>query len=86
MRVSPMPGFGSLAQRSADPLPLSSMPPMGPGPVTMVPIAPLAPMAPMMAPMGIPTSMSLPQPLMSGGLPPSGPAAQAGTTTNPFLL
>ncbi|XP_063075325.1 epsin-2 [Engraulis encrasicolus] len=84
MRVSPMPGFGGLSQRSADPLPLSSLPPTGPGAVGMVPLAPMAPLMP--TPMGIPTSMSLPQPLMSGGLPPSGPAAQAGTTTNPFLL
>ncbi|XP_076122250.1 epsin-2 isoform X1 [Alosa pseudoharengus] len=83
MRVSPMPGFGGLSQRSADPLPLSSMPPAA-GPISMVPIAPLAPMMPAM---GIPASMSLPQPLISGGMQPTGPAAQAGGgATNPFLL
>ncbi|XP_048100662.1 epsin-2 isoform X2 [Alosa alosa] len=83
MRVSPMPGFGGLSQRSADPLPLSSMPPAA-VPISMVPIAPLAPMMPAM---GIPASMSLPQPLISGGMQPTGPAAQAGGgATNPFLL
>ncbi|XP_062387324.1 epsin-2 isoform X2 [Sardina pilchardus] len=86
MRVSPMPGFGGLSQRSADPLPLSSMAPAA-GPVSMAPMAPLAPMAPMMPAMGIPSSMSLPQPLISGGMQPAGPAAQAGGgATNPFLL
>ncbi|XP_051742650.1 epsin-2 [Ctenopharyngodon idella] len=92
MRVSPMmglsgQGFSSMAQRSNDPLPLSSMPPVGP--VSMVPIAGMAPLGPvgqMMPNMGIPASMSMPQPLMSGGLPPTGAATQAGGTTNPFLL
>ncbi|XP_031421983.1 epsin-2 [Clupea harengus] len=84
MRVSPMPGFGGLSQRSAEPMPLSSMPSVGP--VTMVPMAPLAPMGAMMPAMGIPASMSLPQPLMSGVMQPSGPAGQGGGTTNPFLL
>ncbi|ROL49433.1 Epsin-2 [Anabarilius grahami] len=92
MRVSPMmglsgQGFSSMAQRSNDPLPLSSMPPVGP--VSMVPMtgmAPLGPVGQMMPNMGIPASMSMPQPLMSGGLPPAGAATQAGGTTNPFLL
>ncbi|XP_048048077.1 epsin-2 isoform X1 [Megalobrama amblycephala] len=92
MRVSPMmgmsgQGFSSMAQRSNDPLPLSSMPPVGP--VSMVPMtgmAPLGPVGQMMPNMGIPASMSMPQPLMSGGLPPTGAATQAGGTTNPFLL
>lgn len=87
MRVSPMPGFGSMSQRSIDSAgPLSSLAPTAaPGPITMVPLAPLAPMAPMMPAMGIPASMSLPQPLMSSGLQASGSAGQAGTATNPFL-
>ncbi|XP_067238470.1 epsin-2 isoform X2 [Chanodichthys erythropterus] len=92
MRVSPMmglsgQGFSSMAQRSNDPLPLSSMPPVGP--ISMVPMtgmAPLGPVGQMMPNMGIPASMSMPQPLMSGGLPPTGAATQAGGTTNPFLL
>ncbi|XP_036408612.1 epsin-2 [Megalops cyprinoides] len=94
MRVSPMmgmsaQGFGGLPQMSADPMPLSSMPP--PGPMTMMPMTGMAALAPMghMMPgvgMGIPGSMSMPQPLMSTGLPSSGTAAQAGSTTNPFLL
>lgn len=90
MRVSPMmgmsaQGFNSMIQRSNEPLPLSSLPPGGP--VSMVPMtgmAPLGPMGQMMPNMGIPASM--PQPLMSTGLPPTGAAAQAGSTTNPFLL
>uniref|UniRef100_A0A8C2HQS9 Epsin 2 n=1 Tax=Cyprinus carpio TaxID=7962 RepID=A0A8C2HQS9_CYPCA len=73
MRVSPMMGLSgqgfSVAQRSNEPLPLSSMPPAGP--ISVVPMA---------------ASMSLPQPLISGGLPPTGAATQAGGTTNPFLL
>ncbi|XP_052405841.1 epsin-2 isoform X1 [Carassius gibelio] len=90
MRVSPMMGLSgqgfSVAQRSNEPLPLSSMPPAGP--VSMVPIAGMAPLGPMgqMPNMGIPGSMSMPQPLMSGGLPHTGAAAQPGGTTNPFLL
>uniref|UniRef100_A0A671S960 Epsin-2-like n=1 Tax=Sinocyclocheilus anshuiensis TaxID=1608454 RepID=A0A671S960_9TELE len=88
MRVSPMMGVSgqgfSVAQRSNEPLPLSSMPPAGP--VSMVPMAGMAPLGPVgqMPSMGIPASM--PQPLMSGGLPPTGAATQAGSTTNPFLL
>ncbi|XP_073801011.1 epsin-2 isoform X1 [Danio rerio] len=90
MRVSPMmgmsaQGFNSMIQRSNEPLPLSSLPPGGP--VSMVPMtgmAPLGPMGQMMPSMGIPASM--PQPLMSTGLPPTGAAAQPGSTTNPFLL
>ncbi|TRY59070.1 hypothetical protein DNTS_008391 [Danionella cerebrum] len=92
MRVSPMmgmsaQGFSSMAQRSNDPLPLSSMPPAGP--VSMVPItgmAPLGAVGQMVPNMGISASISMPQPLMSGVLPPTGTAAQAGSTTNPFLL
>ncbi|RXN03477.1 epsin-2 isoform X1 [Labeo rohita] len=90
MRVSPMMGMSgqgfSMAQRSNEPLPLSSMPPAGP--VSMVPMAGMAPLGPVgqMPSMGIPASMSMPQPLISGGLPPTGAATQAGGTTNPFLL
>ncbi|XP_039542134.1 epsin-2 isoform X2 [Pimephales promelas] len=92
MRVSPMmglsgQGFNNIAQRSNEPLPLSSLPPAGP--VSMVPMtgmAPLGPVGQMMPAMGIPASMSMPQPLMSGGLPPTVAATQAGGTTNPFLL
>lgn len=90
MRVSPMMGLSgqgfSMAQRSNEPLPLSSMPPAGP--ISMVPMAGMAPLGPVgqMPNMGIPASMSMPQPLMSGGLPPTGAATQAGGTTNPFLL
>ncbi|CAM4353210.1 unnamed protein product [Leuciscus chuanchicus] len=92
MRVSPMmglsgQGFNSIAQRSNEPLPLSSLPPAGS--VSMVPMtgmAPLGPVGQMMPSLGIPASMSMPQPLMSGGLPPTGAATQAGGTTNPFLL
>uniref|UniRef100_A0A8C1XKE4 Epsin 2 n=1 Tax=Cyprinus carpio TaxID=7962 RepID=A0A8C1XKE4_CYPCA len=90
MRVSPMMGLSgqgfSMAQRSNEPLPLSSMPPAGP--ISVVPMAGMAPLGPMgqMPNMGIPASMSLPQPLISGGLPPTGAATQAGGTTNPFLL
>ncbi|KAK7168017.1 hypothetical protein R3I94_002160 [Phoxinus phoxinus] len=92
MRVSPMmglsgQGFNSIAQRSNEPLPLSSLPPAGS--VSMVPMtgmAPLGPVGQMMPSMGIAASMSMPQPLMSGGLPPTGAATQAGGTTNPFLL
>ncbi|XP_016297150.1 epsin-2-like [Sinocyclocheilus anshuiensis] len=84
MRVSPMMGLSgqgfSMGQRSNEPLPLSSMPPAGP--VSMVPMAGMAPLGPVgqMPNMGIPASMSMPQPLMSGA------ATQAGGTTNPFLL
>ncbi len=90
MRVSPMMGLSgqgfSMAQRSNEPLPLSSMPPAG-----LVSMGPMAGMAPLgsvgqMSNMGIPASMSMPQPLMSGGLPPTGTATQGGGTTNPFLL
>uniref|UniRef100_A0A3B4D175 ENTH domain-containing protein n=1 Tax=Pygocentrus nattereri TaxID=42514 RepID=A0A3B4D175_PYGNA len=75
MRVSPMmgmtgQGIGNMTSRSNDPLGM----------------APLAPMGQMMPSMGMPGSMSVPQPLMSGGLQPTGTAAQAGGTTNPFLL
>ncbi|XP_016405157.1 epsin-2-like [Sinocyclocheilus rhinocerous] len=90
MRVSPMMGLSgqgfSMGHRSNEPLPLSSMPPAGP--VSMVPMAGMAPLGPVgqMPNMGIPASMSMPQPLMSGGLPPTGAATQAGGTTNPFLL
>lgn len=89
MRVSPMPaGFGGMPE----PMVLSSMPAQ---PINMVPLAGMAPMGRVMPGMGIgavggvgtnvgiPASMSMPQPLMS--MPP-----QAGTqptgTTNPFLL
>uniref|UniRef100_A0A671P8E1 Epsin-2-like n=1 Tax=Sinocyclocheilus anshuiensis TaxID=1608454 RepID=A0A671P8E1_9TELE len=72
MRVSPMMGLSgqgfSMGQRT--------------GPVSMVPMAGMAPLGPVgqMPNMGIPASMSMPQPLMSGA------ATQAGGTTNPFLL
>ncbi|XP_066530899.1 epsin-2 isoform X2 [Hoplias malabaricus] len=92
MRVSPMmgmsgQGFGDLASKSNDPLPLSSLAPIGT--VGMMPIggmAPLAPMGQMMPAVGISGSMSMPQPLVSGVLQPTGTTAQAGGTTNPFLL
>ncbi|XP_030646233.1 epsin-2 [Chanos chanos] len=87
MRVSPMmgmsgQGFASMPQRNADPMPLSSMAPMAP----MAGVTPVAPMGQMVPGMGLPSSMSMPQPLMSGGLQPTGAAAQGGSTTNPFLL
>lgn len=85
MRVSPMMSDQSF--RSNDPMPLSSLTPAGP--VSMAPIAgmaPLGPMGPMIPGMGIPASVSMAQPLMSGGLQPTGAATQAGSTTNPFLL
>uniref|UniRef100_A0A673JX97 Epsin-2-like n=1 Tax=Sinocyclocheilus rhinocerous TaxID=307959 RepID=A0A673JX97_9TELE len=71
MRVSPMMGVSGQGFT---------------GPVSMVPMAGMAPLGPVgqMPSMGIPASM--PQPLMSGGLPPTGAATQAGGTTNPFLL
>ncbi|KAI1884598.1 hypothetical protein AGOR_G00228030 [Albula goreensis] len=91
MRVSPMMGMSGQAfagppQLSSDPLPLSSLQPQAP--VTMVPMPALAPMGHMMPGMtvGLPGAMSMPQPLMSTGLPPAGTAGQAATTTNPFLL
>ncbi|XP_076865258.1 epsin-2 isoform X2 [Brachyhypopomus gauderio] len=91
MRVSPMmglsgSGFGGVAPRSNDPLPLSSLAPTGT--VAMVPVAGMAPLAPVgqMPSVGIPGSMSMPQSLISGPLQPTGTAAQAGGTTNPFLL
>ncbi|XP_062868993.1 epsin-2 isoform X2 [Trichomycterus rosablanca] len=92
MRVSPMmgltaQGFGNLAPVSNEPMPLSSLPPTGT--INMAPVggmAPLAPMGQMMPAMGLPGSMSMPQPLMSGGLQPTGTTAQAAGTTNPFLL
>ncbi|XP_046690571.1 epsin-2 isoform X3 [Silurus meridionalis] len=92
MRVSPMmglsgQGFGSLAQRSNEPMPLSSLPPAGAvGMGPMGGITPIAPMGQMMPSMGMPSTLSMPQPLMSGVLPPTGTAAQAAGPTNPFLL
>uniref|UniRef100_A0A8C1QJG4 Epsin 2 n=1 Tax=Cyprinus carpio TaxID=7962 RepID=A0A8C1QJG4_CYPCA len=73
MRVSPMMGLSGQGFT---------------GPISMVPIAGMAPLGPVgqMPSMGIPGTMSMPQPLMSGGLPPTGAATQAGGTTNPFLL
>ncbi|KAG9279921.1 epsin-2 [Astyanax mexicanus] len=82
MRVSPM--MGGMDLRSNDPLPLSSLAPASFGPVGGM--APLAPMGQVMPAMGAPGSLSMPQPLMSGALQPAGTAAQAGGTTNPFLL
>ncbi|XP_005942517.1 epsin-2 isoform X1 [Astatotilapia calliptera] len=87
MRVSPMPsGFGSMAE----PIGLSSMPPQ---PVPMVPLTGMAPMGHSMPGVGavggmgmsagIPSSMSMPQPLMS--MPPQAGTQNTGTT-NPFLL
>ncbi|XP_017310521.1 epsin-2 [Ictalurus punctatus] len=92
MRVSPMmglsgQGLSSLSQRSNEPMPLSSLPPagaVGMGPVGGM--APIVPMGQMMPSMGLPASMSIPQPLMSGVLPPTGTATQATGPTNPFLL
>ncbi|XP_048846966.1 epsin-2 [Brienomyrus brachyistius] len=93
MRVNPMmgpgaPAFGGLPQMTSDPLSLASMPPGGP--VAVVPVTGMAAMAPMgrvlpVGAVGVQPSMAVPQPLLSTGLPPSG-GAQAGTTTNPFLL
>lgn len=80
-------GFGSLAQRSNEPTPLSSLPPAGAagmGPIGGM--TPVAPMGQMMPSMGLPATMSMPQPLMSGVLPPTGTATQAAGPTNPFLL
>lgn len=82
MRVSPM--MGGMDLRSNEPLPLSSLAPAGFGPVGGM--APLAPMGQVMPAMGAPGTLSMPQPLMSGALQPAGTAAQAGGTTNPFLL
>ncbi|XP_031612306.1 epsin-2 isoform X1 [Oreochromis aureus] len=87
MRVSPMPsGFGNMAE----PVGLSSMPPQ---PVPIVPLAGMAPMGHSMPGVGavggvgmstgIPSSMSMPQPLMS--MPPQAGTQNTGTT-NPFLL
>ncbi|MCJ8746394.1 hypothetical protein PDJAM_G00141400 [Pangasius djambal] len=92
MRVSPMmgltgQGFGSLAPRSNEPMPLSSLPPAGAvGMAPMGGMTAVAPMGQVMPSMGMPASMSMPQPLMSGVLPPTGTAAQAAGPTNPFLL
>ncbi|KAA0705505.1 Epsin-2 EPS-15-interacting protein 2 [Triplophysa tibetana] len=86
MRVSPMMSSQSFMPHN-DPMPLSSLAPSGP--VSMVPMtgmAPLAPMGQIMPGIGIPASMSMPQPLLSGGLEPTGAAMPAGSTTNPFLL
>ncbi|XP_051995406.1 epsin-2-like isoform X2 [Xyrauchen texanus] len=88
MRVSPMmglsgQGFDGLDQRN-EPLPLSSIPPVIP--VSMVPMAPLGPVGQMMPSMGIPASMSMPQPLMTGGLQTTGTPTQTGGAINPFLL
>ncbi|XP_023677618.2 epsin-2 isoform X2 [Paramormyrops kingsleyae] len=85
MRVNPMmgpgaQGFGGLPQMTSDPLSLSSMPPGGP--MAMVPMTGMAAIAPVGS---VQPSMAVPQPLLTTGLPPSG-GAQAGTTTNPFLL
>ncbi|XP_029110305.1 epsin-2 isoform X2 [Scleropages formosus] len=88
MRVSPMmgmgtPAFGGLPQMSAEPLPLSSMVPV-PGMTTLASVGHVVPG------MGVsaPSSLSMPQPLMSTVLPPSGAGGNQGaaTTTNPFLL
>ncbi|XP_060752991.1 epsin-2 isoform X1 [Tachysurus vachellii] len=92
MRVSPMmglsgQGYGNLAQRSNEPMPLSSLPPAGV--VGMGPIGgmtPIAPMGQMMPSMGMSASMSGPQPLMSDILPPAATATQVTGPTNPFLL
>lgn len=91
MRVNPMmgpgaPAFGGLPQMTSDPL--SSVPPGGP--MAMVPMTGMAAMAPVgtilpVGAVGVQPSMAVPQPLLTTGLPPSG-GAQAGTTTNPFLL
>lgn len=75
-------GF-NLAPVSNEPMPLSSLPLTGP---PMGGMAPLAPMGQILPTMGLPGSMSMPQPLMSGGLQPTGTTAQAAGTNNPFLL
>ncbi|KAM6957469.1 epsin-2 [Aplochiton taeniatus] len=90
MRVSPMPaGFGSLSSM-AEAMPLSSM---APQPIGVAPLAGLAPLgrvlpggAPGMGHMGLPSSMSMPQPLMSGLMPAQSGGTQPPGTTNPFLL
>ncbi|XP_074511330.1 epsin-2 isoform X2 [Sebastes fasciatus] len=70
MRVSPMPaGFGMV-----EPMAISS---------GLVQPNPMAPMSRGMGNTGIPSSMSMPQPLMS--MPPQAGSQPAGTT-NPFLL
>ncbi|TSK31316.1 Epsin-2 [Bagarius yarrelli] len=92
MRVSPMmglsgQGFGGLAQRTNEPMPLSSLP--AAGTVAMGPMGgmtPIAPIGQMMPSMSMPASVTVPQPLMSGVLPPTGTTAQAAGPTNPFLL
>lgn len=91
MRMSPMPaGFGAMAEPA-------SFPSVPGQPITVVPLAGMAPTGqagPGMAvgavgganagmSAGIPSSMSMPQPLMS--MPPEAGAQPAGTT-NPFLL
>ncbi|GAA6099116.1 epsin-2 isoform X1 [Tachysurus ichikawai] len=92
MRVSPMmglsgQGYGSLAQRSNEPMPLSSLPPAGVVGMGLIGgMTPIAPMGQMMPSMGMPVSISVPQPLMSDVLPPAGTATQATGPTNPFLL
>lgn len=80
------PGFGAMAEPA-------SFPSVPGQPITMVPLAGMAPMGhagPGMAAgavggvaAGIPSSMSMPQPLMSI---PSQAGAQPAGTTNPFLL
>ncbi|XP_045567796.1 epsin-2 isoform X1 [Salmo salar] len=89
MRISPMPGlslgggagFSSLSSM-VDPLPLSSLPP--PQPLGMVPLT--GHMVPGIGGMGgIPTSVSMSQPLFSSALPPTAGTHPPGTT-NPFLL
>ncbi|XP_045073783.1 epsin-2-like, partial [Coregonus clupeaformis] len=80
MRVSPMPGQGlggvagfSSVSSMADPLPLSSLVPLGR-------------VVPGVGGMGsIPASMSMPQPLLSSALPTTAGTQPPGTT-NPFLL
>ncbi|XP_008328275.1 epsin-2 isoform X3 [Cynoglossus semilaevis] len=89
MRVSPMPsGFAAMPE----PMSMSSLPTQ---PVTLVPMPGMAPMGRVMPGMGvgavggvgisagIPSSMSMPQPLMSM---PTQAGAQPAGTTNPFLL
>lgn len=89
MRVSPMPsGFAAMPE----PMSMSSLPTQ---PVTLVPMPGMAPMGRVMPGMGvgavggvgisagIPSSMSMPQPLMSM---PTQAGVQPAGTTNPFLL
>ncbi|KAK1162908.1 epsin-2 [Acipenser oxyrinchus oxyrinchus] len=88
MRASPMmgiipQGFSTMPPLSMEPMPISAMAP--PVSMTMVPVPGMAAIAPMgrMVP-GVGMERSVPQPLISTGIPSA--TAQAASTTNPFLL